>query len=259
MPSWFPGTHYATVARSHLETAQRLNDTPIAFVRERMTEKNYANCFASELLQEMDDGHPEALSLNEIKRAAAAIFGAGEDSTFASLLTFYLVMVLDPECQKRAYDEIVTVVGENSLPDLKDRESLPYVECIVQEVVRWNVIAPFSVPHRAINDDYFNGMFIPKGSMILPNARGMSIDENVYSNPKTFNPSRFLPQPQGKGEPHFTAAWGFGRRICPGRHLASLVLWHAIACTLAVLEIVPKTDEMGKPVLPEVGFSEGLI
>ena len=48
-------------------------------------------------------------------------------------------MVLHPQCQKRAYDEIISAVGEKTLPDLKDRNSLPYVECIVQEVLRYVV------------------------------------------------------------------------------------------------------------------------
>ncbi|KAJ8081652.1 hypothetical protein PM082_007498 [Marasmius tenuissimus] len=114
-----------------------------------------------------------------------------------------------------------------------------------------------TVPHRAIDDDVYNGMFIPKGAMVVANIRGMSRDEDVYSNPEAFDPSRFLPKPEGKGEPHFAVVWGFGRRICPGRHFADLALWHAIACTLATLETVPKTDEMGNPKLPEVAFTEG--
>ena len=48
-------------------------------------------------------------------------------------------------------------------------------------------------------------------------------------------------------------------RICPGRHFASMTLWHAVAYTLATLEIVPKTDEMGNAILPEVEFTEGLV
>ncbi|KAK1231443.1 hypothetical protein PQX77_005423 [Marasmius sp. AFHP31] len=164
-------------------------------------------------------------------------------------------MILHPECQQRAYKEIVTVVGESALPDLNGREFLPYVGCIVQEVHRWNVVGPFGMPHRAINDDVYNGMLVPKGAMVIPNVRGMSLDEDVYSNPKAFDASRFLPKPEGKGEPRFAAAWGFGRRICPGRHYADLAVRHAIACTLTTLEIILKTDEMGNPKLPEVTYT----
>jgi cytochrome P450 len=44
--------------------------------------------------------------------------------------------------------------------------------------------------------------------------RGMSLDESVYSNPKVFNPARYLPKPAGAGEPHFSdISFGFGRRF----------------------------------------------
>ncbi|KAJ8090295.1 hypothetical protein PM082_018891 [Marasmius tenuissimus] len=86
----------------------------------------------------------------------------------------------------------------------------------------------------------------------------MSLDDKVYSSPEVFHPERFLPRPEDGGEPPFASAFGFGRRICPGRHLGSLVLWNAIACTLATLEIVPVNDEKGNPQLPELVFSDSL-
>jgi cytochrome P450 len=82
-----------------------------------------------------------------------------------------------------------------------------------------------------MEDDVYRGMFIPKGSLVFANIRyasfdssgsgvmlnfprGMSLDEAVYSDPKSFFPERFLPKPAGKGEPHFSnVAFGFGRRF----------------------------------------------
>ncbi|KAK1231449.1 hypothetical protein PQX77_005429 [Marasmius sp. AFHP31] len=263
LPAWFPGTHYATVARSQFQTVRRLYDYPLKMVQDRMKTQNYEKCFASEKLQELDDD-PDAEDLEDFKGAAATVFGAGADTTYATLMLFCLAMVLHPECQKRAYEEIISVVGKKALPDLSDRESLPTVECIVQGVLRWNVIAPFSVPHRAINEDVYNGTFIPKGAVVIPNVRGMSMDEDVYSNPRVFDPARFLPKPDGKGEPLSqplgdSVESSLLLRVCPGRHFASLALCHAIACTLATLELVPKKDEIGNPKLPEAELSEGLV
>ncbi|KAK1224689.1 hypothetical protein PQX77_012362 [Marasmius sp. AFHP31] len=168
-------------------------------------------------------------------------------------------MVHHPECQKRAYEEIISVIGTDNLPDSNDRESLPYIECVVQEVLRWSPVVPLGVPHRAINDDIFNGHYIPKGAIVIANLRGMSLDKNVYSSPEAFDPARFLPRPEGRGEPPFASTFGFGRRICPGRYLAPLVLWNAIACTLAVLEIVPVENEQGHPQLPELTFLDSAV
>ena len=40
----------------------------------------------------------------------------------------------------------------------------------------------------------------------------MTMDENVYENPQAFNPERYLPKPEGNGEPFPGSIFGFGRR-----------------------------------------------
>ncbi|KAG5646917.1 hypothetical protein DXG03_001993 [Asterophora parasitica] len=51
-------------------------------------------------------------------------------------------MVLYPDVQRKARDEIVKVVGRGRLPDFKDRDKLPYIEALLQELLRWNPVAP---------------------------------------------------------------------------------------------------------------------
>lgn len=45
-------------------------------------------------------------------------------------------MVLHPEVYKRAQEEIDRVIGSERLPDFDDREALPYLECVIKEVLR---------------------------------------------------------------------------------------------------------------------------
>jgi cytochrome P450 len=52
-------------------------------------------------------------------------------------------MVLHPDVQRKAQKELDIVLGpEGRLPKLIDRASLPYIECILQEVLRWRPVAP---------------------------------------------------------------------------------------------------------------------
>lgn len=59
--------------------------------------------------------------------------------------------------------------------------------------------------------------------------------------------------------PFPVAAFGFGRRICPGQHLAYESLWIAVASVLAAYDITPALDDEGRPVIPttepNVGFA----
>lgn len=57
--------------------------------------------------------------------------------TSASLAFFVLAMVLYPECQAKAQEELDAVIGSDRLPEFRDRESLPYLECLVQETLRY--------------------------------------------------------------------------------------------------------------------------
>ncbi|KAF8073649.1 cytochrome P450 [Lyophyllum atratum] len=209
MPSWFPGTYYARFARHHYPKVREMYDFPFQDVQGQMAEGTAkASVMASQL---------DALS-----REGNAV-GYGVDDIKGMATTAYIA-----ECQVRAQEELDAVVGTHRLPEFNDRASLPYLEGLLQETLRWNHPLPTSIPHRVVEDDVYNGMFIPKGSLIIPNIRGMTWDESLYADPFTFDPTRFLPKPEGREEPPSGATWGFGRRICPGRHVAEASLWIAM-------------------------------
>ena len=79
-------------------------------------------------------------------------------------------MSLYPDVQAKAQAEIERVCGRSRLPEMADTDSLPYVQAIMYEVLRWHAIVPLSMPHVATEDDQYEGYFIPKGSVLIPNA-----------------------------------------------------------------------------------------
>jgi cytochrome P450 len=78
-------------------------------------------------------------------------------------------MALFPDVQRKAQEEIDRVVGTHRLPSFGDRENLPYLDAIVQEVLRWHPVAPMGIPHMTTEDDIYEGYLIPKGALLLPN------------------------------------------------------------------------------------------
>ena len=159
-------------------------------------------------------------------------------------------MALHPEVQKKAQAEIDAVVGLNRLPDFHDRPSLPYINAVVKESSRWNLVVPLGrpfvtiiiititltssegIPHMSTTDDEYNGFYIPKGTIMIANAwlveqplnpifypefhicRSILHDRKVFNNPQEFQPERYLKD--GKLNPDVRdpdcAAFGFGRR-----------------------------------------------
>jgi len=51
-------------------------------------------------------------------------------------------MVLYPDVQARARNEINQVVKHDKMPSMDDRASLPYLDAILREVLRWYPPAP---------------------------------------------------------------------------------------------------------------------
>lgn len=62
--------------------------------------------------------------------------------TVSAIYSFFLAVTLHPEIAKKAQAEIDSVVGNDRLPTFADREHLPYLDALVQEVFRWNSVVP---------------------------------------------------------------------------------------------------------------------
>lgn len=75
-------------------------------------------------------------------------------------------MATHPEIQRKAQQEIDDVVGSGRQVNLDDRESLPYVEALVRELVRWRPVLPLGVAHCITQDDIYKGHYIPKGELL---------------------------------------------------------------------------------------------
>ena len=77
-------------------------------------------------------------------------------------------MAMSPEVRKKAQDELEMVVGRERLPTFEDQSNLPYLRAIFLECVRWLPVTPLGIPHGLTADDYYNGYFIPKGTIVVP-------------------------------------------------------------------------------------------
>ena len=91
-------------------------------------------------------------------------------------------MVLFPEVQRKAQEEIDRVVGKGHLHSCSDREELPYINAIIKAATRWWPMAPMGFPHTATETFYHEGMRILKGAYLLPAVWWFLHGPKVYSN-----------------------------------------------------------------------------
>ena len=86
----------------------------------------------------------------------------------------------------------------------------------------------------------------------------MAHDESRYPDPHAFIPERFL-NDDGSLTPDDVEhiAFGFGRRICVGRHFADTSVWSIMAKALAVFKILRPLDENGVEIPVEPRFGGG--
>ncbi|KAJ6548198.1 cytochrome P450, partial [Mycena vulgaris] len=264
VPSWFPGADFQRQAKQWKKVTRELFEVPFAQAKRNIASGSAAPSFISLCLGALDDTMNEEngkQSETVIKAVAANMYGAGADTTGAALGTFVLAMLAYPEAQKKAQAELDSVLDAGQLPHFADDASLPYTSAIVKEVLRWRNVTPIAIPRYLTVDDEYRGYRIPAGSVVIGNAWAILHDEGMYPDPHGFKPERFLLD--GKINPAVrdpeTAAFGFGRRICPGRHMASSSLWITIASILATFDIKKAVDDNGNEIEPAHEYFPGLI
>ncbi|KAF5365846.1 hypothetical protein D9757_012801 [Collybiopsis confluens] len=208
------------------------------------------------------------LSVSENAWLAGTMYAGGAETTAGVLTWFMLAMIAYPDTQRRAQAELDAIVGRTRIPTFADWDHLPYIGAMIKEILRWHPVDPIGLPHQSIEDDWYNGYFIPKGSICIANVWHLNRDPDIYGpDAHHFNPSRHLDEkgapipgiPDTKEENHVT--YGFGRRLCVGRHVANQSLFIDIALMLWALNIENPVDANGKPAPIDVdGFiDDGLV
>ncbi|KAI0714193.1 cytochrome P450 [Cerioporus squamosus] len=242
LPPWAPGGAFKKLAARWKKELSAKRDQLYDSAKEIMEKQGVHESVITRLAAAGED---EEMARN----VTATIYAAGADTTNAAVHAFILAMAMYPEVQQRAQAELDRVVGPDHLPDLKHQDALPYTRALVKEVLRWHAVAPIGVPHRSVEDDEYNGYDIPGGSIVLVNAWALSRDETMYADPEAFEPARFLRDGQLNPDVRDPATYvfGFGRRICPGKHFAEASLFMACASILHAFAISPPVDERGVP------------
>ncbi|KAL9107790.1 MAG: hypothetical protein Q9187_008378 [Circinaria calcarea] len=200
---------------------------------------------------------------------SGGLLEAGSDTTSNTLYGFIQAMVLFPDVQRKAQEEIDRIVGPDRLPNVDDSQNLQYIRGCIKESLRWMPTAILGIiPHALMKDDEYMGYRLPKGAGVLLNVYSIHMDPKRYPQPRAFDPDRYKddfqtladsatnPDPSKRDQYTF----GAGRRICQGMHVAERSLFLGISTLLWGFDFSPAEDTDGQLLIPDPEkLTQGLV
>ncbi|KAI3619427.1 cytochrome p450 [Moniliophthora roreri] len=220
----------------------------------RMTsDEGATGCFIEDLLNRKEE---YGMDKEQVGFFGGTMIEAGAETTSSLLKSFVLFLAASPEAQRKAYEEVHRIVGNQRAPILTDYERLPYLNAV------WKELSHMKLRRQRSHLGYI----IPEHTTIFPNIYGIFHDPEYFDDPESFRPERYLLTEHGTkpsiDDSAFRAdiGFGFGRRVCPGMHLAKNSLALNAMYLIWAFEFKPLQDpETGKDIPVDLfAYEEGL-
>ncbi|KAK3143064.1 hypothetical protein QOZ80_4BG0357570 [Eleusine coracana subsp. coracana] len=210
------------IIKKATETVNRLHGTIIdeRWRQWKLGERQELEDFLDVLISLRDPQGNPALTMEEVTVLTLDIAIATVDNPSNAVEWALAEMVNNPELLAKAVEEIERVVGRERLVQESDIPRLNYLKACLREAFRLHPVAPFNVPHVALEDTTVAGFHVPKGSHVLLSRIGLGRNPNVWEDPLRFNPDRHIATHDLKAEVALTEndlrfiSFSTGRRGC---------------------------------------------
>jgi cytochrome P450 len=158
----------------------------------------------------------EEFSDREIRDQVMTLMFAGHD-TSTSTLTFMLhELARHPEVTRRLHEEQDRVLGGNPPSPLQLEKEMPYLEMVLDEVLRLYPPAWIG-PRRAIREYEFGGFTVPEDAYVNYCSWASHRLPEVFPEPEAFIPERFTRERKAALPRGAYVPFGGGSRICIGK------------------------------------------
>jgi cytochrome P450 len=168
-----------------------------------------------------EDGSP--MAPRELRDELMTLLVAGHETTASELAWAVERLAREPAIVERIVEEI-------------GRDEDAYLTATVQETLRSRPVIPNAAPRLVVAPVEIGGWSYPPGVCLVANAYLIHHDPEIYPDPYTFRPERFLDEPPG------TYTWipfGGGRRRCLGASFAMLEMNVVLRALLSDAELRP--------------------
>jgi cytochrome P450 len=198
-------------------------------------------CLLTDLLAA---GHEDGSGISdvEIRDALVTILAAGHDTTALALAWALEQLLPRPDVVAKIRDELARVCG-GDLVRQEHVSRLEYLDACIRETLRVRNIIPFVV--RVLKADYtVGGVTYPAGSVLCPAIHLLHMRPDLYPEPHTFRPERFL---ERKFASHEWDPFGGGHRACLGQAFAMYEMKVVLATLFSKLDMT-RSAAASKPV-----------
>ena len=184
---------------------------------------------------------------NDMKGIITDVIGASQETTYAVLTNAFAIMLTHGYVAKKIQEEMDKLVGPSRLPNESDKPHMHYSMATVYEVLRYTSPVALSIPHRSSTDINFEGYFVAKDSLLIPNHWCIHHDPKLWHEPWVFKPERFLDDAGKLLPPENEArrnvmAFSTGRRECPGENFGKSRIFFYLTSVLQSFDIVAASD-----------------
>jgi len=143
------------------------------------------------------------------------MLSAGYDTTGTAMGYILYELALNPDVQEKLLEEIREVAQDGNDIPYETLQSLPYLDAIIQEAMRKHPVVPYL--ERLCTKDYKipgHDYVVKKGDNVRVNNAGICFDPDIFPDPKSFKPERFLKENSGDRSPYSYMAFSLGPRNC---------------------------------------------
>ncbi|KAI9457042.1 cytochrome P450 [Boletus coccyginus] len=250
MPDRLPGSWIKHEVRVAREWGVKMVEEPYQYVRKRMQSKeDVSPSMVSDhvtRMEKLNDAHR-----SEYEKALKYTSSTAFLDKFSTNDVYARDGQGTPSIWKRAHAEIDAFgVGTGRLPKFDDRSSLPYVDAIVREALRWLPPVPLALlivsegaPHAATTADIYNGFYTPSGDTLLMGQLSLeTFGQCLAMKLDTPNAEQFIP-----------------KRFPGCRYTGNASLWSAMVTMLATLDFNLAKDTDGKDIITfEAEYMNGI-